>query len=151
MPIEIRILRSGDETVLEHVAADVFDDDINMQSTAAFLADNRHHIAVALEDGVVVGFASAVEYFHPDKAYPELWINEVGVAPENQSRGIGKALMNRLLELARDLGCADAWVLTEKSNEAAKRLYTSAGGTEAAECPVMFTFSVGGSGEKGES
>lgn len=48
--------------------------------SAEFLRDPRHHIAVAIEDGVVVGIASGVHYLHPDKP-PELFVNEVGVAP----------------------------------------------------------------------
>ena len=80
MTIEIRVLRQGDEAVLANVAPEVFDNPIDPQMTAEFLADPRHHIAVAIDGGVVVGFASGVHYVHPDKR-PELWINEVGVAP----------------------------------------------------------------------
>jgi len=53
----------------------------------AFLNDARHVMFVAVESGQVVGMGSAVEYFHPDKP-PQLWINEVGVAPAFQRRGI---------------------------------------------------------------
>lgn len=140
MAVEITILRRGDEAVLDNVASDVFDDPLDTTATAAFLADERHHIVVAIENEVVVGFASAVTYVHPDKVHPELWINEVGVAAEYRSRGIGKAIMNKLLTHARALGCTEAWVLTERANEAAVRLYSSAGGEETPERPVMFTF-----------
>ncbi len=143
MAVEIKILHRGEEAALANVAPDVFDDPIDMKATASFLADERHHIVVAIEKNIVIGFASAVMYVHPDKPRPELWINEVGVAPESRTRGIGKAIMNRLLNLARDLGCAEAWVLTESTNEAAKRLYASAGGEEEPERPVMFTFHLG--------
>jgi hypothetical protein len=60
-------LRPGDETVLDRVAPGVFDDPIDADGTRRFLADERHHIAVALEGALVVGFASGVHYFHPDK------------------------------------------------------------------------------------
>jgi aminoglycoside 6'-N-acetyltransferase I len=59
---------------------------------AEFLRDERHHLAVAIEDETVVGFASGVHYVHPDKP-AELWINEVGVAPSHHRRGIGKPLL----------------------------------------------------------
>jgi len=77
-------------------------------------------------DDTVVGFASAVDYLHPDKP-PELWINEVGVAPAYKGKGIGKAIMNEMLKLGHQLGCKTAWVLTEKLNEPAKRLYSATG------------------------
>ena len=92
MNIEIRILASGDEGMLGHVAAGVFDHDVDPDLTAEFLRDPRHHLAVALEGTLVVGFASAVDYVHPDKPR-ELWINEVGVAPSHQRQGIGRRLL----------------------------------------------------------
>ena len=53
--------------------------------------DPRHLMLVAIEDDLVVGMASAVEYFHPDKP-PQMWINEVVVSPAWQRRGTGRAL-----------------------------------------------------------
>src|SRR5262245_22590933 len=108
--------------MLDNVAPGVFDDPIDWPATRAFLSDPRHHLAVALDANVVVGFASAVHYVHPDKPTPELWINEVGVAQTHQGRGVGKALIAALLELGRALGCAEAWVLTDRDNERAMRL-----------------------------
>jgi aminoglycoside 6'-N-acetyltransferase I len=136
---EIRILDPGDEAILNDVAADVFDGPVDRILAAEFLRDSRHHVAVAVEEGQVIGFASGVHYVHPDKA-PELWINEVGVAPACQGRGIGKALIRGLLEHATRLGCREAWVLTDRSNRAAMRLYASTAGEEAPHDQVMFTF-----------
>jgi hypothetical protein len=80
MASKIRILQPGDDQFLMNVAAEVFDNPIDAELTREFLEDPRHHIAVAIDDEQVVGFASGVHYIHPDKP-PELWINEVGVAP----------------------------------------------------------------------
>ena len=85
------------------------------------------------------GFASAVHYVHPDKD-AELWINEVGVAPGHRRVGLGKELLQALFRLGRDLGCREAWVLTERDNNAAKRLYESLGGVEPPIETVMFSF-----------
>jgi GNAT superfamily N-acetyltransferase len=137
---EIRLLNAGDEAALRAVAPDVFDDPIDEATAAEFLADARHHLAVAIAGGVVVGFVSAVHYMHPDKPAPELWINEVGVAPSHQGQGIARRLMKAVLQEARQLGCAVAWVLTHRSNHAAMRLYASCGGVEAPEDAVMFEF-----------
>jgi aminoglycoside 6'-N-acetyltransferase I len=140
MAMEIRILRRGDEAVLANVAPDVFDDPVDAGAAAEFLADPRHHIAVAVEDGVVVGFASAVHYVHPDDPRPELWINEVGVAPAARGQGVAKALLHAVLEVGRALGCSEAWVLTDRANAAAMRLYAAFSGLEPPEDAVMFTF-----------
>jgi ribosomal protein S18 acetylase RimI-like enzyme len=143
MDVEVRILRAGEEAVLARVAAGVFDHEIDKELTREFLADGRHHLAVAVENGVVVGMASAVHYVHPDKR-AELWINEVGVAATHRRRGVGKALMAAILEAGRGAGCGEAWVLTDRSNAAAMRLYAGMGGEQAAREQVMFTFRTNG-------
>jgi ribosomal protein S18 acetylase RimI-like enzyme len=140
MPIQVRILGEGDEQVLDRVAADVFDDPIDARAAREFVGDPRHRLAVALDGGVVVGFVSAVIYVHPDKPRPELWINEVGVSSSHQGRGIGRTLLEATLESARAAGCREAWVLTDRSNQAAMRLYAAGGGEVAEGDHVMFTF-----------
>jgi aminoglycoside 6'-N-acetyltransferase I len=141
--VEIRILGPRDEAVLTRIASDVFDNEIDPRLAAEFLQDPRHHLAVAVEESRVVAFASAVHYIHPDKP-PELWINELGVAPSHQRHGIGRRLLGALFKLGGSLGCREAWVLTEQSNVAAKRLYESVGGSEPPDgAPAMFIFRLG--------
>jgi ribosomal protein S18 acetylase RimI-like enzyme len=127
MPHDIRILAAGDEGVLASVAPGVFDNPVDPDLANEFLVDPHHHIAAAIDGGVVVGFASGVDYIHPDKPR-EFWINEVGVAPTHRGRGLGKSVLRALLEHARALGCREAWVLTETDNEAANALYAALGG-----------------------
>lgn len=136
---EIRMLESRDDGVLRNVAPGVFDNALDPALVAEFLHDKRHHLAVALEDGQVVGFASGVHYVHPDKS-AELFINEVAVAPSHHRRGIGRAVVEALLQHAKRLGCREAWVLTDRSNEAAMRLYASTGGDPGPTDHVMFTY-----------
>jgi ribosomal protein S18 acetylase RimI-like enzyme len=125
--IDIRILQADEAHVLAHVADDVFDNPVDPALTSAFLTDPRHHIAVAIDAGQVVGFASGVDYIHPDKP-PELWINEVGVAPSHHRQGLGKRLLACLLAHGRTLGRTSAWVLTEQGNGPARALYAAACG-----------------------
>jgi ribosomal protein S18 acetylase RimI-like enzyme len=138
--ITLKLLHPPDLVLLHNVAQDVFDDPILESSAQEFLNDPRHRLVVALDNDLVVGFVSAVIYVHPDKPAPELWINEIGVAPSHQRQGIGKALMQAILEEAKRSGCTEAWVLTERDNGAAMAMYTSAGGAESSPDPVMFTF-----------
>jgi ribosomal protein S18 acetylase RimI-like enzyme len=142
--VEIRVLGPGDDPVLTRVAPDVFDQPINPVWAGEFLRDPRLHLAVALDRGTVVGFASGVHYLHPDKP-PELFINEVGVAPTHHRQGLGQRVLQALLERGRLLGCTQAWVLTSRSNIAAMKLYASLGGSDASEeSQVMFEFRLDG-------
>jgi ribosomal protein S18 acetylase RimI-like enzyme len=135
--IAIRRLRAADADVLQRVAADVFDGPVHPRWTHEFLADARHHLLVAEDDGQVVGMVSAVDYVHPDKA-PQLWINEIGVAPSHQRRGIGRQLLGAMLAHGRALGCTEAWLGTEETNVPARRLYESAG--SGGEPFVLYSF-----------
>ena len=135
--ITIRLLGRGDELVLENVADGVFDHPIDPVLAREFLADARHHLVVACAGATVVGMASALHYVHPDKP-AELWVNEVGVAPQHRCQGIGTRLLDALFAHARALGCREAWLGTEASNGAARRLYAKARGREDAMVYVTF-------------
>lgn len=122
--LKFRLLRPGDAALLERVADGVFDCAVHPRLAAEFLEDPRHHMAVAIDDETVVGMASAVDYFHPDKPR-ELWINEVGVAPTHRRSGIARHLLGMLFAHGRANGCREAWVGTEHDNVAARALYES--------------------------
>ena len=143
MTITVRILNPDDAAVLDRVAEDVFDEPVDARWAAEFLGDPRHHLAVAVEGEQVVGFASGVHYVHPDKP-PELWVNEVGVAPPHQNQGVGRRLLQALFARGREVGCAKAWVGTEVGNAVARRLYQAVGGIEDEEPFVMVSFVLGG-------
>jgi aminoglycoside 6'-N-acetyltransferase I len=144
--MEIRMLNSADEALFTSVAPGVFDNACDSRLVAEFIADPRHHLAVAIDGGQIVGFASGVHYLHPDKP-SEMWINEVGVAPSHQGRGLGKQILGILLRHAEHLGCREAWVLTDRSNPRAMSLYASIGGAEAPGEQVMFTFFLNRNGQ----
>lgn len=85
----------------------------------------------------MVGFVSGLHYIHPDKP-AELWINEVSVAVSHRRRGLGKAMLAAMMARARELGCREAWVLTEAPNAAARALYRTAGGAESEALMVSY-------------
>ena len=135
----VKALSKNDLRLLINAAEGVFDNPVDEKLASEFLADPRHHIVAAISDDVIIGFASAVHYIHPDKS-AELWIDEVAVSPSHQNKGIGKALMKEMLRLGGELGCVNAWVLTEGSNISANRLYKSAGGKIDSGDTIMYEF-----------
>jgi len=135
----IKVLSKSDLALVLNAADDVFDNSVDERYAAEFLADPRHHIVAAIDNSVMIGFASAVHYIHPDKS-SELWINEVGVASSHQKQGIGKAIMQEMLRLGHELGCKTAWVLTERDNLPANGLYKSAGGKSDTGDTVLYEF-----------
>ena len=143
MPTDIRILGPGDEALLRASAPGVFDDAGQPPLARQFLSDARHLLSVAIDGSRIVAMASGVLYVHPDKP-TELWINELGTAPSHRGRGLAKAVLGALLARARERGCGEAWVLTDRGNEAAMRVYEGLGGVQARMPSVMFTFRLPG-------
>ena len=136
--VTIRRLGPSDAPVLANIADDLFDDAIDLALTRAFLNDPRHHLFVALDADRVIGVVSGVHYVHPDKR-AQLFINDIATAAAYRRRGIARALLAALRDHARALGCSEAWVLTERSNLAARSLYEDCAG-DAGEATLMFTF-----------
>lgn len=146
MTVDVRLLSPGEASALTASADGVFDRPVDLGRSREFLSDPRHHLAVAFDGDLVVGAASAVHYIHPDKP-PELWVNEVAVAPSHRGRGIARVLLRALFARGQEVGCGSAWVVTERSNTAAMRLYAALGGHESVEDTVLFTFSLDGGPE----
>ena len=126
MDVEIRQVGPGDAAIFDRVADGVFDEPINPDRLAAYLAEPGHYLVVAMHRDAVVGQVAAVVHKHPDKA-AELYLDDVGVAPEFHRRGIARRMVEAMMAIGRELGCEEVWVGTEHDNVPARRLYESFG------------------------
>lgn len=108
------------------IASHLFDHEVRLDWARHFLAQPSHHLCIAYENGAPAGFVSGIEMTHPDKG-TEMFLYELGVDDPFRGRGIGKALVANLADLARARGCYGIWVLTDSDNLAALRTYQSAG------------------------
>lgn len=135
--VDIKHVGPGDATLFDRVAPDVFDEPVDRQRLAAYLAEPSHLMFVALRAGEIVGQCAAVIHRHPDKV-TELYIDEVGVTPALQRQGIGRRMLDAMFALGASLGCGEAWVGTETDNVAARRLYERRGAE--GEAFVMYLY-----------
>ena len=119
---EIVRLSPDNAGLLDRIAEDVFDEPVRPDRLAAYLADPGHIMLVAVSDGIVIGQCAAIVHRHPDKV-TELYIDEVGVSPAFQRKGIARAMVERMLAIGKELGCGEAWVGTEPDNLPARGLY----------------------------
>jgi ribosomal protein S18 acetylase RimI-like enzyme len=125
--MKITSLRSGDEPLLLASAA-LFDAPPTAEWAERFLSSEGHHLLVAFgaaDDGPI-GFISGVETTHPDKG-TEMFLYELSVAEQHRNRGVGRALVAALADVARERGCYGMWVGTEPDNAAALATYKAAG------------------------
>jgi len=137
--IETRRVTVADAALFARVAPEVFDAAVDPARLPAYLAAPGHLMVVAMHEDKIVGQIAAVIHRHPDKA-TELYIDEVGVTPALQRRGIGHRLLREMLTWGKDLGCDEAWVGTETDNEAACGLYESLAPTDIRSAAPPETF-----------
>jgi ribosomal protein S18 acetylase RimI-like enzyme len=121
-----RATPGGEGRVREAVR--LFDDAVDLEATRRFLADDANVLLIAYVDGEPAGFVSGTELTHPDKAQPEMFLNELGVDDAYRGHRIGRALAAELWALAQARGCRGMWVLTDDVNVPANRVYAAAGG-----------------------
>ncbi|MET3663958.1 GNAT family N-acetyltransferase [Caulobacter sp. 1776] len=139
MPDVITTCRLTRETagLLETIAEDVFDADIDARRLATYLESPGHLMVVAVRGNQVIGQVAAYVHGHPDRA-PDLYIDNLGVAPPFQRRGVARRLVEEVLAWGKTLGCDQAWIVTDTENTAARALYEGLGA--AAEPIVMFSY-----------
>lgn len=106
------------------VDPEVFDEDLKPEFLLPYLQDPNHWLLLAWQDGRVIGKCSAVVHLRPDKPC-ELYIDEIDVTPDFRRRGVAKAMMDRMLDRAEELGIPECWVGTEDDNVPARALYES--------------------------
>lgn len=127
--------------LLDNVADDVFDEQIDATRREKRANTPGHLMVLALVDDEVVGMCTAMVHHHADRP-DELFIDEVGVAPPFQRRGIARSMMQEMMTWGTELGCAEAWLGTEIDNAPARRLYESLSPDEADE-GLYFSYKLG--------
>jgi ribosomal protein S18 acetylase RimI-like enzyme len=109
----------------------LFDDPVDVAATRRFLANEANVLLIAYVERNPAGFVSGTELSHPDKADPEMFLNELGVDEVYRGRGIGRTLVGAFWKLAQERGCRGMWVLTDEDNAPANKVYGAAGGVRA--------------------
>lgn len=124
--IVIHHITSANTAPLNDIAPDVFDAPIAADRLARFLQATGHALFVATEESRVVAQGRGMIHHSPDEA-PVLYIDNFGVAPTHQRRGIGTRLFVALRAWAKDHGATTVWLATETDNEPAKAFYAALG------------------------
>jgi L-amino acid N-acyltransferase YncA len=86
----------------------------------------RHPVVVADDDQGVIGWGS-LNSFNPRPAYDHVADFSVYVDRQCRGKGIGRQLLNRLIDLARETGYHKMVLAALASNRAGIALYTRAG------------------------
>ncbi|MET9633947.1 GNAT family N-acetyltransferase [Lentzea sp. NPDC006480] len=84
--------------------------------------ESMHALCARDENGAIVGIT---HYFqHPSTSGPDVcYLQDLFTAPDARGRGVGRALIEAVVEWAKRRGCARVYWHTSEWNETARRLY----------------------------
>ena len=90
--------------------------------TATLFGERRYaETLIAEEGGEPVGFALFFHNFSTFLAQPGIYLEDLYVLPEQRGRGVGRALLERLAQLAVDRGCGRLeWAVLDWNVDAIK-------------------------------
>jgi len=122
------------QKVVEDINASLWDDanemvKFDVASLSAYLRRQDNIFVTCYEkqpEGEeLLGIASARLAIKPYDQEYWLYIDEVDVCADQRKKGAGKAMMRKLIDYSREVGCTEVWLGTEPDNVAANALYTS--------------------------
>lgn len=149
-PIEVRRLSAGDIMRMQTIVAMLPQPEWRGAYLARALEDPDVYVFAAFEGKRPMGFVSAYRFPSLAKQCDLVYIYDVYVAAADQDRGLGRRLMNRMIAECRKDGVAEAWFGTDLDNQAAQRLYVSAGSREPGEKYLQFEFDLAAASDKGK-
>ena len=89
----------------------------------AAMADDRAAVLVADDEDTIVGFATVYLDIVSVRFGQRAWVEDLAVAPNHRSRGIGRALLDAAKSWARDHGAAKLELNSGSARVDAHRFY----------------------------
>lgn len=117
----LRSLEPGDIDAMAEIERLCFAFPWSRESLASELNNPRAHYCIAQLDGRIAGYAGAWIVLG------EAYVTNVAVHPDFRRRGLGRALMQQLIEHAAALDAPDMTLEVRISNQPAIALYESLG------------------------
>ena len=108
----------------------------------SFLRNPANYLLVAGAEGEAAGFLLAYRLERADRDETQMFVYGVEVAEAWRRRGLGGRLLDAIQALARAEGMFEVFVLTSRSNEAARGLYARAGGVVEDDAAMVFVYPV---------
>jgi aminoglycoside 3-N-acetyltransferase I len=143
MNVQIRRLDRHEAGFAEEVVRGFKGSSRSPGSLQGFLGNPANYLLVAEAEGEVGGFLMAYRLERADREASQMFVYELGVAAPWRGHGLATALVEGITALARAEGMFEAFVLTNRGNEPARRLYARTGGIVEDDSAVLFVYPFG--------
>jgi aminoglycoside 3-N-acetyltransferase I len=101
-----------------------------------------YHVFLAWHLHAPVGYLTAYRFPRLDRMGDQVYLFDLEVAPSARRGGIGRQLVERLLEACRADGVTLVWAGTALDNVAAQRTFEAVGGRRISETYVEYEFAL---------
>lgn len=111
----------------------------NFEQIKVFLSEPQNIAFAAKLDDKIIGMIYGYSLTRMDGKSPQFLIYSVDIHEVYQGKGCGSRFVQYAVDWARDNGFCESWVLTEKDNPRACRVYEKAGMTHSKnDCERMY-------------
>lgn len=138
MSTQIKKITKFDSKLIHHLFHEIEEE--QALPNPQFFKEEQNILLVAYTDNRPCGFLYGYLLQDPKSENPKIFLYSVDVFKQYQKMGIGTDLINELKNIARANHCSEIFVLTNKSNEAAMKLYEKTGGQKEKDDDVLFIY-----------
>ncbi len=131
--IEIREALLTDVDDIAFIEEECFSTPWSRKSLAESISHTPWHFLVAVSGDKIVGYGGV--YLILDEGQ----ISNIAVLSSYRAKGIGHAILNGIIELCSQKGCARITLELRKSNEVARALYEKCGFSVVGERPRFYS------------
>jgi len=115
----------------------------NLNNAKEFVDNPDNIFLLAYLENEIAGMLSAYKLQRMDCKRNKIFFYEIGVIKNYRQKGVGRGLIEELKNIARDMDVCEMFVLTNRSNIAAMKLYETTGGVVSKEDDeVMFAYKI---------
>ena len=140
MSARVRRLGPEDAALAAEAVRRVKETPVDPDSLRRFLSKPENVLIVAEEDGDPAGLLVAYALDRVDRDRRMVCLYEIGVLAGKRRRGHAAAMIDALVSWCRAQGVMKTWVVTDRSNEPAMRLYAATGARPDAGDDVVFVY-----------
>ena len=138
--MEIRRLTISDDTKIPMMVEEFRTYSSKLESISQMLENDMNYIIACIDNEKIIGFVLAYELQRYDGKNNMMYIHEVEILEAYRGKGIGKQLMGMVKEICQSKKMSKAFVITNKSNTGAVRLYESTGGMGLDDDSIVYWY-----------